>query len=175
MIHLLENLMYEVSNTFLPPVLILIVLLFLYSIFQIGIFFAQYIQRKKYRNSYINCVKKDDYNGILKGYPITKYLLNNGFSSIEDLEIFTHKRLENTSLTSKVAPMLGLVATMIPMGPALKALSNGNVQGISENLSIAFAAVIFALMTASITYWITIVRRRWYAHEIKDIMEMNKS
>ena len=70
--------------------------------------------------------------------------------------------------------MLGLVATMIPMGPALKALSNGNIQGISENLIIAFAAVIFALVTASITYWITTVRRGWYAHEIKDILELSK-
>lgn len=174
MISLLESLMYEVSNTFLPPVLILIVLLFLYSIFQIGIFLAQTIQRKKYKSCYIECVKKDAHKETLKGYPIIKYLLKNGFSSIEDLEIFTHKKLENTSLIAKVAPMLGLVATMIPMGPALKSLSDGNVQGISENLSIAFAAVIFALMTASITYWITTVRRRWYAHEIKDIMEMNK-
>ena len=35
-------------------------------------------------------------------------------------------------------PMLGLVATMIPMGPALLALTESDAKGIGENLVIAF-------------------------------------
>ena len=86
------------------------------------------------------------------------------------MEIFAYKKLENTSVVTRISPMLGLVATMIPMGPALKALASGNIQGISENLIIAFGGVIFALITASITYWITTVRKRWYATEITDYL-----
>jgi len=56
---------------------------------------------------------------------------------------------------------------MIPMGPALKALANGNVQGISENLVIAFTAVIFALLAASITFWIASIRKQWLVNDIR--------
>ena len=34
-----------------------------------------------------------------------------------------------------VAPMLGLVATMIPMGPALKALGDGQLTDVSRSLT----------------------------------------
>jgi biopolymer transport protein ExbB/TolQ len=62
--------------------------------------------------------------------------------------------------------MLGLVATMIPMGPALKGLSDGNLAQVSDNLTVAFSAVILALIAAAITYWIVSVRRRWLAEEL---------
>ncbi len=159
MIAILESLLYEVSNFFLTPVLLLIVVLFLYSIFQIGVFSSQTYMRSK------NKTKK------LKGYPIVSYGREKKITHNDDLEIFAYKKLEKTSIVTRVTPMLGLVATMIPMGPALKALSSGNIQGISENLIVAFGAVIFALITASITFWITSVRKRWYATEIREYLE----
>ncbi|MFZ2162700.1 MAG: MotA/TolQ/ExbB proton channel family protein, partial [Sideroxyarcus sp.] len=61
------------------------------------------------------------------------------------------------------------VATMIPMGPALKSLSDGNLAKVSDNLTIAFSAVILALIAASITYWVVNVRRRWLAEEMLEI------
>lgn len=173
MISTLESLMYEVSNTFLVPVLLLIIVLFLYSIFEIGVFLAQYYKRNRTKENYKTYLHSKIENKI-SGYPVLNYLIKEGFKSCEDLEVYAHKKLQTSSIVTRITPMLGLVATMIPMGPALKALSNGNIQGISENLIIAFAAVIFALVTASITYWITTVRRGWYAHEIKDILELSK-
>lgn len=154
MIKMLENFMFEISNLFLTPVLILIVLLFVYSFFQMGIFFVEAYYRRKYAST------------MLKGYPIYNYHKKNNIVDTDSLELFAFKKIENISIVTRVAPMLGLVATMIPMGPALKSLSDGNIQGISENLMIAFAAVILALITASITYWITTKRKRWYAEEI---------
>jgi biopolymer transport protein ExbB/TolQ len=62
--------------------------------------------------------------------------------------------------------MLGLVATMIPMGPALKGLSDGNLAQVSDSLTVAFSAVILSLIAAAITYWIVSVRRRWLAEEL---------
>ena len=173
MISELEQLMYEVSNTLLTPVLLMIVALFMYSIFQTGVFFTQMFKRRKHFKNYKSYVKEQNVSSC-KGYPIMNYLIKEGYSSIDDIEIFAYKKLENTSIITKISPMLGLVATMIPMGPALKSLAAGNVQGISDNLVVAFAAVIFALITAATTYWITSVRKRWYAQEIKDIMEMHK-
>jgi biopolymer transport protein ExbB/TolQ len=62
--------------------------------------------------------------------------------------------------------MLGLVATMIPMGPARKALADGQMAAVAQGLTMAFSAVILALIAAAITYTIAQVRRRWYAAEL---------
>lgn len=161
MVAMLENFMFEISNLFLTPVLILIVLLFVYAFFQIGVFLTEAYTRRKYAAS------------MHKGYPIHRYHVKNNISDCDSLELFAFKRLENTAIVTRVSPMLGLVATMIPMGPALKSLSDGNIQGISENLMIAFAAVILSLITASITYWITSKRKGWYAGEITAIVREN--
>lgn len=166
-ISMLENFMYEVSNLFLPPVLVLIVALFVYAFFQIGVFFMEVLQRRK------NAKKYNTFNdkSTLKGYPVYSYFVTHGVSNEDALELVAYKKVETISIITRVAPMLGLVATMIPMGPALKALSDGNVQGISENMMIAFAAVIFSLITASITYGIASKRKGWYASEIIDIAQ----
>ena len=83
--------------------------------------------------------------------------------------MLAHKQLENPRIASRDTPMLGLVATMIPMGPALKSLSDGNLAKVSDNLTVAFSAVILALIAASITYWVVNVRRRWLAEEMLEI------
>ncbi|NKQ40610.1 MAG: hypothetical protein HF962_03470 [Sulfurovum sp.] len=170
MVAVLESFMYEVSNLFLVPVLLMIIALFVYSFFQIGIFIMESIQRRKHSSSYQKHCESSSPKKI-KGYPIFSYFVANRLDDEDTLELFAYKKLENISIVTRVAPMLGLVATMIPMGPALKALSDGNVQGISENLIIAFAAVIFALIAASITYWIASKRKGWYASEIIDILK----
>lgn len=156
---LIESLMYEVSNIFLLPVLIIILALFFYSIFQIGVFAMQSYIRKKYTDT------KE------RGYVVLNYAEHRNITNSDDLELFAFSKLEATSIATRIAPMLGLVATMIPMGPAFKALSDGNIAGVSENLIVAFSAVIFSLISASITYWITAVRRRWYAGEIREYMQ----
>jgi len=65
--------------------------------------------------------------------------------------------------------MLGLVATMIPMGPALLSLSDGKMDGVGENLAVAFSAVITALVSASLTFWVLTVRRRWMLSDLREI------
>ncbi|MCJ8268121.1 MAG: MotA/TolQ/ExbB proton channel family protein, partial [Psychrosphaera sp.] len=80
--------------------------------------------------------------------------------------------LEAVRTVSRIAPMLGLIATMIPMGPALKSLADGNVQGISENLIVAFSAVIFGLVIATVTFWIASIKKRWLAVELAAIGAM---
>jgi len=67
--------------------------------------------------------------------------------------------------------MLGLVATMIPLGPALVAVASGQSQGVAQSLAPAFAAVIIALVSASITFVIYSVRRRWLLAELVTVLE----
>ncbi|MCF6212299.1 MAG: MotA/TolQ/ExbB proton channel family protein [Gammaproteobacteria bacterium] len=169
----IETVMYQISNLLLPPVLIVIGALFLYAFFVLGVFAAQYWQRsnnsKKYQQA-IQTMATDVCNmKPVKGYRLFSHFQGYPTSTTMDLEIFAIKNLEKQRIVTRIAPMLGLVATMIPMGPALKSLADGNIQGISENLMIAFAAVIFGLVTASITFWTASVKKRWLVEELNDL------
>lgn len=60
------------------------------------------------------------------------------------------RRLEWLRIVSRSAPRLGLVATMIPMGPALLALTSNDASAVGANLAVAFSSVILDLVSASI-------------------------
>jgi len=92
---------------------------------------------------------------------------------VDALELLVLQELEGLRLCSRIAPMLGLVATMIPMGPALIAVSSGASQEVAQNLAPAFAAVIIALVSASITFWIHTIRRRWLLSELTKLVEVH--
>ena len=91
--------------------------------------------------------------------------------SAEMLELAVLKALEGLRLCSRVAPMLGLVATIIPTGPAMVAVASGQSQDVAESLAPAFAAVIVALIAASITFVVYSVRRRWLLAEMLVVLD----
>ena len=168
----LENLMYEVSGLFLAPVLLLLALLFAYSFFLVGAFLMQGSQRQKSLPQNVNNLKRLANNQTAEavpGYPLLALAIQNPDTDRDQLDIEALKQLEGVRSISRLAPMLGLIATMIPMGPALKSLSDGNIQGISENLVVAFSAVIFGLIISSITFWIASYKKRWLAIELVDV------
>jgi biopolymer transport protein ExbB/TolQ len=87
----------------------------------------------------------------------------------DDMELWIMKRLEWLRIVSRTAPMLGLVATMIPMGPALLALTRSDAATVGENLVVAFSAVILALVAASLCFLVLTVRRRWLLQELREV------
>ena len=178
MIHQLEQLMYQVSDFFMAPVLILITLLFLYSLFALGAFITQSIQRKNNKLSFIklltNSLGEADLNK-LAGYPLAQLANQHPTVTKDHLDVAALGELDGVRNVSRLAPMLGLIATMVPMGPALKSLADGNIQGISENLMIAFSAVIFGLVIASITFWIASIKKRWLAEELVALTPLLKA
>lgn len=150
--NLLETSLYDLAHLFLSPVLLLILAALAYAFVSLGAFLLEVWQR--WRGSYRS--------------RLAVHHAQAGGSS-DDLELWILKRLEWLRITSRTAPMLGLVATMIPMGPALLALTRNDAQGVGENLVVAFSAVILALIAASITFLILTVRRRWALQELRDI------
>lgn len=147
-----ETTLYSLTRLFLTPVLILIVAALVYSFVSLGSFAVEAWQRR--RGAYRS--------------PLGEYRGQGAFGS-DDLELWIMKRLEWLRITSRSAPMLGLVATMIPMGPALLALTRSDAQGVGDNLVVAFSAVILALVSASITFFVLTIRRRWLLQELRDI------
>jgi biopolymer transport protein ExbB/TolQ len=143
----LEFSLYEASRLFLFPILLLIGLALTYAFVALGMFLAEAVQR--WRGS-------------------RRTALTEGLHS-DDIELSIMKRLEWLRIVSRTAPMLGLVATMIPMGPALLGLSRGDAKSVGENLAVAFSAVILALVAASITFFVLTIRRRWLLEELRTV------
>ncbi|MGV6871772.1 MotA/TolQ/ExbB proton channel family protein [Pseudochelatococcus sp. B33] len=147
----LELGLYDLSRLFLTPVLILIAASLAYTFVALGMFLAETAQRWRGK-----------YRPVLAGEA------GQALHS-DDLELRIMKRLEWLRIVSRAAPMLGLVATMIPMGPALLALSRGDAASVGDNLVVAFSAVILALISASITFFILTIRRRWLLEELRTL------
>lgn len=150
----LDAAMYGLSQMFLAPVLLAIAALFLYAFYALGTFALQALQRRA---------------GRAEGFELLCAVRADPRLTTGELEVLAVRRLEVVRIATRVAPMLGLVATMIPMGPALKSLGEGHLADVSQSLTVAFSAVILALLASAITYWIANVRRRWYAGDLLDI------
>ena len=86
--------------------------------------------------------------------------------SLDELELAVVRQLEPMRLLSRLSPMLGLIATMIPLGPALQAVAQGQGQQALAVFSGAFAGVVLALASASIGLAVHSVRRRWLLAEL---------
>ena len=77
--------------------------------------------------------------------------------------------LKCTDLVSKLAPMLGLMGTLIPLGPGIMALGQGDTYTLSVSLLTAFDATIAGLIAAAFCLVISTVRRRWYSGYMADL------
>lgn len=148
-----EAILYELSQVFLIPVMILILLAFCFSLAALGSFLMECWQKRS-----------PQYQSELIHYQSTA-----PFTHTDDLELRIIKRLEWLRIITRITPMLGLVATMIAIGPALLALGDGQIKAVAGNMVVAFSAVIIALIAASITFGILTVRRRWLLEALREI------
>ena len=146
----LETLLYQLSSIFLWPTLILIIIALCYSLFSIGKLISDIYLRSR---------------GNLRS-ELSLYAEKITCTS-DDLELWIMGNLELLRLTSRITPLLGLVATLIPIGPALLALSDNNTAVVGQNMVVAFSGVTLALISASLSFVILTIRRRWLLEELR--------
>ena len=177
LMNLLSDMMNVFSTALLVPVMSLLTLLVFLSLIQLGEFLSEYTKRHRdWNNLETNCKKiehdlqNSDFSeaskaleNIKQNYMVTsfardaaRYLKERHFPAIERLsqeyELKMAKRLEHTKINSTVGPMLGLMGTLIPLGPALIGLSKGDLETLAQNLMIAFATTVVGLFVAGIGY-----------------------
>lgn len=87
------------------------------------------------------------------------------------VERLARRRLERADLLARVPPMLGLMATIIPLGPGLAALGRGESQLLAQAVTVAFDATVLGLAAGIVGLWVGRLRRRWY-DELLDELEM---
>lgn len=136
----------QVAQALLWPVLLLVALVFGYALWIGGMLLMEAVQRWRQPG-------------------FTALAAAPGLSQ-EELEMQVMRQLEPVRLLSRLAPMLGLIATMIPLGPALQSVAAGEGQQALSVFSGAFAGVVLALAAAAIGLVVFSVRRRWLLAEL---------
>ncbi|SFG36407.1 outer membrane transport energization protein ExbB [Duganella sp. CF458] len=86
------------------------------------------------------------------------------------IQALARHRLERADLLARIPPMLGLMATIIPLGPGLAALGQGNPAQLASAVTVAFDATVLGLVAGIAGLVIGKLRRRWY-EETLDAME----
>ena len=72
-------------------------------------------------------------------------------------------RIKRTDLIARLGPMLGLLGTLIPLGPGIQALGSGETEILSASLLTAFDTTIAGILCAAVAMLVSYVRRKWYA------------
>lgn len=97
--------------------------------------------------------------GVLVG---ERFQLRKRQTDIERVERRAHRRIERADILTRTAPMLGLMATLISLGPGLTALSNGSLGQLAAAMLTAFDTTVLGLAAGIVGFVIGRLRRRWY-------------
>ncbi|MCD8316207.1 MAG: MotA/TolQ/ExbB proton channel family protein [Eggerthellaceae bacterium] len=76
-------------------------------------------------------------------------------------ERFTRK-VGRIDVLTKISPMIGLMCTLIPLGPGIVAMGEGNIALLSESIGVAFDGTVAGLTAAIVAMLVAYIRRRWY-------------
>jgi biopolymer transport protein ExbB/TolQ len=69
--------------------------------------------------------------------------------------------------------MLGLMGTLIPLGPGIAALSRGEFEILARAVSVAFDTTVIGLAVGIVGFIIGRLRRRWYDRVLSEIEATN--
>jgi biopolymer transport protein ExbB/TolQ len=81
----------------------------------------------------------------------------------------TLSTLQKTDIITRIGPTLGLMGTLIPMGPGLAALGAGDINTLASSLTVAFNTTIVGIGSGALCYFIGKVRSGWYDRYLSDL------
>ncbi|MCL6635653.1 MAG: MotA/TolQ/ExbB proton channel family protein [Peptococcaceae bacterium] len=85
---------------------------------------------------------------------------------LEAQEIKTNRRLQKTDLIARLGPLLGLMLTLIPLGPGLAALGQGDIHALAQAIIVAFDATVVGIATGGAGFFLSRIRRGWYDQDL---------
>lgn len=181
-----SNVLFWISNGLLVPVVVGLLYFFVNSILLLGIFFNQYLthsKQTKLLKKTLDSLRADDMEklkveaGKLPQSNFTDFLRNiieapsKAYSNrmLADYEVRADAELGKYKLLTKFGPILGLMGTLIPMGPALAGLATGDVASMAYNMQIAFATTVVGLFVGAIGYVLLQIKQRWFVADLADL------
>jgi len=184
----LDSTLTIISQSLQIPVIIFLLAFLVFAVYTLGKLLSEYLSRKKVPVSLIKdmiytiydadsseeikeIVKKSNIQNsqkrVLLEIANSKHLGKKSRSTlarrlIENEEDKTEKNLQKTDIVTRIGPTLGLMGTLIPMGPGLAALGNGDVTTLATAITVAFNTTVIGIGSGAIAYVASKLRRRWY-------------
>ena len=183
----LSDILSIVSSSLLAPTIVLLLGFIAYAIFSIGSILVEYFTERRNFKVYMPQFLSDLMDAKQDTIPTVveqSGLLNR--QKIALLTVYDYRRLPDDSLVAlirrvlneedthykrivnrnniavRVAPMLGLMGTLIPLGPGIAALGQGDVAALSGSLVVAFNTTVAGLASAAVCLVIARIRKTWY-------------
>lgn len=193
MTSIFHDVLRTMSGALEIPVVIFLILLVMFSVFSIGWVIAEFFSEHRHMKEDLPALterlrnKDADVAGILCASSLNKrqraalleLTRHPHFSTalreslavnlMEREQAYYDRILKATELVSKLAPMFGLLGTLIPLGPGIIALGQGDTYTLSVSLLTAFDTTIAGLCAAAVCLIITNVRKRWYNQYMADL------
>lgn len=182
----LANLLNTISQNMQTPVIAVLLFAIVLTVFIFGTlvaeFFTERRQLKEKLPEIVDKIKSGEYSmetiieesrilvrqkktlmEILNQKDLSERLREAMATRLMDVEQFRYRRrVKVTDVIARVAPMLGLLGTLIPLGPGIIALGRGDTLTLSLSLQVAFDTTIAGLLCAAVAYIISVVRSMWY-------------
>ena len=188
----LTSLIHIISESLLTPVVILLVIGIIIAVLSFGGLINEYLSRKPIDSKSLEeLIRKISFSSdvsqmknYIEGSDLFDYqkeilirIANNhdiGSESrkalaselISSEETKLIKKTNKTDILVRVGPILGLLGTLIPLGPGLAALGTGDISTLAQSLTIAFDTKVTGLSVGALSYFVSKYRKQWYESEL---------
>ena len=170
----LMKILLAVSNSLLYPVLILLIVLVALCFAYIGGLLSEYSKRssnldEKFNGGHLSVFYKELKELLAGHHSDEETLVREIERLLQEKEMGIMKKLEKPRMLIRVGPILGLMGTLIPLGPALLGLSAGNIEQLANNLVIAFTSTVVGLLIGAVSMVVATIKQRWYTEDMNDM------
>ena len=191
----LTSLIHILSESLLTPVIVLLVISIVIVILSFGGLINEYISRKPIKSkdledlirkisfsTNVDQMKEEIANSDLFDYqkevltriadnydigPDARKALASELISAQETRLI--KKTNKADILVRVGPSLGLLGTLIPLGPGLAALGSGDIATLAESLTIAFDTTVTGLTVGALSFLISKYKKQWYESELIDV------
>lgn len=183
----LADILHAISQVLLAPVIVLLLALIAYALFSIGSVVMEYFTERRYFTvtmpkflaNLMDAEQSEIPDIIMRSGLITR-------QNVALLTVYDYRMLHDDALialikrligkeearydrirarnnvVARVAPMIGLMGTLIPLGPGIEALGRADTAALSSSLLVAFDTTVAGLIVAAVCLVIGKIRASWY-------------
>ena len=172
-----------VSGSFMLPDIVLLLAAMVFALIELGGFCSTWLtllRHRRKREAIMELLRRDQRiePGMLGQGVFARHLQELAAMNWDEIHceklIFDFSQnyeheLERAKFMMKIGPMLGLMGTLIPMGPALAGLASGDVASMAYNMQIAFGTTVVGIFDAGVGLLLYSVKKHWFADEIASL------
>ena len=164
----ITSVLFVISNGLMIPVLILLLYFLVRSIVAVATYYHSYRSNRTVLNTLAPALNvftgrnTDELSLALEGIAkseiavcmaeMLEHPANDALNEriVANYEVDAQKILFRSRSLVKFGPVLGLMGTLIPMGPALVGLASGNIASMAYNMQVAFATTVVGMFVAAV-------------------------